>query len=470
MLTCLYATSPNAAIPGSHQFSQIGLGWRKGQWTDCGAVRTTENEKTNSGGQKLFQPPLECHGPWIKLWFPKSLYFDRLPRRISLPASKWCCFSFSLGPVQGQRHAASHRPRPSVWFAKWLSWPNPAVLVDHAGVVLRSRLQDWTYQTIQTFLGCRQIAWQLVLPKNIRENPMTCRSLMSSLDDLTWRFTYKIFKLPVASAFVTCFDWRVLKKPWHASRRLSRLPRESPDQIKSKCFLRLKEPRANEPDCRAVRTWRFRAAKQNITTWLMSFVTTLYRGFAIGWPLHGWLKWFLKASLREGQKPRPFNGIQSFVRPGPRAACSSKNIRENPMTCRSFMSSLDDLTSAWKYQIPVPAVSKRCQNSVAAIKPRSSARLVGWFLKASNEHRQNQAGSVFKPAIFLYTEWTMWAGVACQPSPNTPTEHAKVLMATKGYQALPRAMTDMTRWAWTVSCKGSLWMSLAVQEGSAAGV
>ena len=33
------------------------------------------------------------------------------------------------------------------------------------------------------------------------------------------------------------------------------------------------------------------------------------------------------------------------------------------MTCRSLMSSLDDLSSAWKYQIP--AVSKSCQNSVA---------------------------------------------------------------------------------------------------------
>ena len=100
--------------------------------------------KTNSGGQELLQSPLECYGPWVKLWFPKSLYFDGRPRRISLRASKWCCFTFSLGPVQGQRHPASHRPRPSVWFAKWLSWPNPAVLVDHAGVVLRSRLQDST--------------------------------------------------------------------------------------------------------------------------------------------------------------------------------------------------------------------------------------------------------------------------------------------------------------------------------------
>ena len=46
-------------------------------------------------------------------------------------------------------------------------------------------------------------------------------------------------------------------------------------------------------------------------------------------------------------------GLQSFVRPGPRAACSSKNIREKPMTCWSLLSSLDDLTSAWKYKFPV---------------------------------------------------------------------------------------------------------------------
>ena len=31
-----------------------------------------------------------------------------------------------------------------------------------------------------------------------------------------------------------------------------------------------------------------------------------------------------------------------------------KSTRENPMTRRSLMSSLDDWTSAWKYQIPVP--------------------------------------------------------------------------------------------------------------------
>ena len=202
MLTCLYATSPNAAIPRNHQFRSISLGWCKGQWTDCIAVRTTENEKTNSGGQKLFQPPLECHGPWVKLWFPKSLYFDRLPRRISLPASKWCCFSFSLGPVQGQRHAASHRPRPSVWFAKWLSWPNPAVLVDHAGVVLRSRLQDWTYQTIQTFLGCRQIAWQLVLPKTPEKS--------------RWHAEVYDFRMEVSgSSSLPCWkDTTATIKPW----------------------------------------------------------------------------------------------------------------------------------------------------------------------------------------------------------------------------------------------------------------
>ena len=96
MLTCLYATSPNAAIPGNHQFSSISLGWCKGQWTDCGAVRTTENGKTHSQNPKLFQSPLECHGPWAKLWFPKSLYFDRRPRRISLPASKLRCSDFRM--------------------------------------------------------------------------------------------------------------------------------------------------------------------------------------------------------------------------------------------------------------------------------------------------------------------------------------------------------------------------------------
>ena len=164
--------------------NRLRFGWDNRKW------------KTSSGGQKLFQSPLECHGPWVKLWFPKSVYFDRRPRRNSLPASKWCCFSFSLGPVQEPRHPASHRPRPSVWFAKWLGWSNPAVLVDHAGVVLHSRLQDWTYQTIQTypnvFWAVGRSAWQLVLPKNIGENPMTCRSLMSSLDNLTSAWKYQI--------------------------------------------------------------------------------------------------------------------------------------------------------------------------------------------------------------------------------------------------------------------------------------
>ena len=55
-------------------------------------------------------------------------------------------------------------------------------------------------------------------------------------------------------------------------------------------------------------------------------------------------------------------GLQSFVRPGPWAACSSKNIREKPVTCWSWMSSLDDLTSAWKYQVPVPCRVEKIPN------------------------------------------------------------------------------------------------------------
>ena len=79
--------------------------------------------------------------------------------RICLRASLWCCFSFSLGPVQEQRHPASHRPRPFVWFAKWLSWRNSAVLVD----------QDWCSASFRNypdvFCAVGRFAWQLVLPK-----------------------------------------------------------------------------------------------------------------------------------------------------------------------------------------------------------------------------------------------------------------------------------------------------------------
>ena len=57
-------------------------------------------------------------------------------------------------------------------------------------------------------------------------------------------------------------------------------------------------------------------------------------------------------------------GLSSFVRPGPRSPCSSKNIREKPMTCWSLWF----LRGSIRFQFR--AVSKRCQNSVAAIKPR----------------------------------------------------------------------------------------------------
>ena len=47
-----------------------------------------------------------------------------------------------------------------------------------------------------------------------------------------------------------------------------------------------------------------------------------------------------------------------------------KSTRENPMTRRSLMSSLDDWTSAWKYQIPVPCRVEKMPKFCCAIKPR----------------------------------------------------------------------------------------------------
>ena len=153
-------------------------------------------------------------------------------------------------------------------------------------------------------------------------------------------------------------------------------------------------------------------------------------------------------------------GLQSSVKPGPWAACSSKNIRENPMTCRSLMSLLDDLTSAWKYQIPVPCrvekMPKFCCSHQTSPKTCTFVRRLE-RAGLSWAHLGLESCEDFKFHLF---QSFCFVGFVIQGS-------GLDMLTTSGYQ---RAMTDMTRWVWIVPCKGSLWMSLAVQEGSAAGV
>ena len=82
--------------------------------------------------------------------------------------------------------------------------------------------------------------------------------------------------------------------------------------------------------------------------------------YVVGWND----SWRRQLRLPLCQIPWPFNGFQGFkcctkgFNPlsdqGQGQLVLPKNTRGNPMTCRSLMSSLDDLTSAWKYQIPVP--------------------------------------------------------------------------------------------------------------------
>ena len=82
--------------------------------------------------------------------------------------------------------------------------------------------------------------------------------------------------------------------------------------------------------------------------------------YVVGWND----SWRRRLRLPLCQIPWQFNGFQGskcctkgfnpLSDQGQGQLVLPKNTRGNPMTCRRLMSSLDDLTSAWKYQIPVP--------------------------------------------------------------------------------------------------------------------
>ena len=154
----------------------------------------------------------------------------------------------------------------------------------------------------------------LVLPKNIRETPMTSWSLMSSLDDLTSAWKYQI---PVpCRVFVAAIKPRrklthLFGRPW---------------------------------DCGAEwesRTFNLGATMSNLRMLWVLEEQNQHDVTCYNWPFNGF-KGFHRCT--KGFNPLSDQGRGQLVLP---------KQRENPMTCRNLMSPLDDVKSAWKYQIPV---------------------------------------------------------------------------------------------------------------------